>query len=50
MTIGDWVVLLVAVASIVGAVFGVVLHYRDHGPDLDPDDFRAGGDGGGGGL
>ena len=40
MTVTDWIMLVVAALALIGAVAGTVLHYRQAGPDLDPDDFR----------
>jgi hypothetical protein len=40
MTVTDWIMLVVAALALIGAAAGSVLHYRQNGPELDPDDFR----------
>ena len=40
MAVTDWIMLVVAALALIGAVAGIVLHYRQNGPELDPDDFR----------
>jgi hypothetical protein len=49
MTVTDWIMLVIAALALIGAVAGGVLHYRQHGPELDPDDFRHETGGGAGG-
>jgi len=40
MTVTDWIMVVVVALALIGAVAGGALHYRQHGPELDPDDFR----------